>query len=571
MRRQVNVLITAVSRRVTLVQSFRTALAAAGVRGRIVATDVNPLSPGVHLADTAYEVPLSTAPDYIEAVLDVCRREDIDLVVPTIDDELPVFASATSRFAEAGTWVAVSPLETTAICNDKVVTCTHLRDAGIAAAASFLPNSLPRKLGPPWFVKPRAGRGSVGAFAARTRRELEFFVGYVPDPCVQEYLTGPEFTLDVFCDRDGIPVSVVPRERVVIRSGVIDRGLYGEGPAPDRARPGLCAGPAVRGTGQHPVPHPRGRPDCVRDQPPVLRRHRPHDPGRCGLPAMAPRSRHGPAGSARDRPLQARSLDDQLRGGAVSRRRRGAPADARAGASGVRRGPMSAGPALIILQARTGSTRLPGKVLADLAGLTVLERCIRRLQAAGVGPVLVATTHEPADTAVVALSRALGAETARGPVDDVLTRFLFAATGWHGPFVIRATADNPAVDPGACVRVLEWLKAGADYVAENGLPVGAAVEGMTIQALTLAGEQAVDPYDREHVTPWLRRRAADRGDRAPEAPVALRRRDLRFTVDTSEDLAYMRTVVAEAGGEALVPLEDLIRAADRVSAHQAQP
>jgi len=112
---------------------------------------------------------------------------------------------------------------------------------------------------------------------------------------------------------------------------------------------------------------------------------------------------------------------------------------------------MSADPALIILQARTGSTRLPGKVLADLAGLTVLERCVRRLQAAGVGPVLVATTHEPADTAIVTRSLALGAQAVRGPVDDVLTRFLVAATGWTGPYVIRATADNPAVDPGrAC-------------------------------------------------------------------------------------------------------------------------
>jgi carbamoyl-phosphate synthase large subunit len=218
------VLITAVSRRVTLVEAFRTGLERAGVRGRVLATDVNPWSPGVHLADAAYEVPLSTAPDYVDGILDVCRREGVNLVVPTIDDELPVFAAAVDRFADEGVRVLVSPLHTTLACNDKVETCARLRAAGVPAAASFLPATLPADLEPPLFVKPRMGRGSVGAFCARTRRELAFFLDYVPDPCVQEFLAGPEFTIDLLCDAEGRPLSIVPRERVVIRAGVIDRG-----------------------------------------------------------------------------------------------------------------------------------------------------------------------------------------------------------------------------------------------------------------------------------------------------------------------------------------------------------
>ncbi|MGE3843495.1 MAG: ATP-grasp domain-containing protein [Vicinamibacterales bacterium] len=223
-RTRLTVLITAISRRVTLLEAFRGALEAGGFRGRVLATDVNPWSPGVHMADAAYAVPLSTAPDYVERVLDVCRREQVDVVVPTIDDELPVFASALSRFAEEGIRVIVSPLETTLACNDKVRTCEILRAAGVSAAASYRRETLPADLDPPLFVKPRVGRGSVSAFQARTRRELEFFLDYVPDPCIQECLDGPEFTLDLFCDLEGHPVSVVPRERVVIRSGVIDRG-----------------------------------------------------------------------------------------------------------------------------------------------------------------------------------------------------------------------------------------------------------------------------------------------------------------------------------------------------------
>lgn len=224
MRPRLTVLITAVSRRVTLVESFRAALETAGIRGRVLATDVNPWSPGVHLADAAYEVPLSTAPDYVSTILEVCRREGVDVVVPTIDDELPVFAANRGLFDAEGIKVLVSSLETTLACNDKVATCDILRSAGVAAAATWTRETLPPDVGPPLFIKPRFGRGSVGAFRAQNHRELDFFLDYVSEPCIQDLLEGPEFTLDVFCDWDGRVVSVVPRERVVIRSGVIDRG-----------------------------------------------------------------------------------------------------------------------------------------------------------------------------------------------------------------------------------------------------------------------------------------------------------------------------------------------------------
>jgi carbamoyl-phosphate synthase large subunit len=226
-----NVLVTAASRRVPLVRGFRAALASAGVTGRVVATDVNPWSPAVHVADAAYRVPLSTSPGYLDEIRQVCQREAIGLVVPTIDDELPVFAAAADAFARDGIRVAVSPYETTLICNDKAATCQHLRRHGVAAAESFLPKELPAAPRFPLFIKPRTGRGSVGAFPVRNRRELDFFSAYVPDPVVQEYLEGPEFTLDVFCTFSGEPLAVVPRERVVIRAGVIDRGRTVRDPA----------------------------------------------------------------------------------------------------------------------------------------------------------------------------------------------------------------------------------------------------------------------------------------------------------------------------------------------------
>lgn len=224
---QLNVLITAGSRRVPLVEAFRRALRSAGVRGEIITTDVNPLSPAMHVADRAVIVPLSKDPAYVDALEDVCRRERVGLLVPTIDDELPIIARAKSRLECAGARVVISPAATADICNDKYETAVRLRDAGVSAAESWLPGSvsigeLAARL--PLFIKPRGGRGSIGAFPARTRRELEFFLSYVHDPVVQQFLDGPEFTIDLLCDRDGQPLSIVPRERVVIRAGVTDRG-----------------------------------------------------------------------------------------------------------------------------------------------------------------------------------------------------------------------------------------------------------------------------------------------------------------------------------------------------------
>lgn len=222
--RSLNVLMTAGSRRVPLVQSFRHALRALGVPGRVIVTDINPLSPAVHVADRAYRVPLATASDYLSELLAICEAERVRLVVPTIDDELPLFGDAREQFQELGALVACSPASTATVCNDKHATCRELREAGVAAARSYLPADLPSNPPLPLFIKPRIGRGAVSAFPVRSAEELRFFLGYVADPVVQEYLEGPEFTIDVLCDFNGRPLSIVPRERVVIRAGVIDRG-----------------------------------------------------------------------------------------------------------------------------------------------------------------------------------------------------------------------------------------------------------------------------------------------------------------------------------------------------------
>jgi carbamoyl-phosphate synthase large subunit len=223
--REMNILITAASRRVPLIQAFSQALKRLGLRGRVVTTDMNGLSPGLYFGSKHYIVPLTTDPQYIPIIKSICFRERIHLLIPTIDDELPLFGRHTEAFLATGIRVAVSSEQTNLICNDKYASAGFFRTHGIPFARTWLPEQLEyAQIQYPLFLKPRNGRGSVGAFPIANERELRFFLEYVPGPIVQEYLGGKEYTVDLLADFSGKVISVVPRERMVVRSGVTDRG-----------------------------------------------------------------------------------------------------------------------------------------------------------------------------------------------------------------------------------------------------------------------------------------------------------------------------------------------------------
>ena len=223
--REMNILITAASRRVALIQAFSQALKRLGLKGNVITTDMNDLSPGLYFGSKHYIVPLTTDTQYIPIIKSICFRERIHLLIPTIDDELPLFGRHAEEFLTTGIRVAVSNEHTSHICNDKYATAVFFESRGIPFARTWLPEQLSfPQLQYPMFLKPRNGRGSVGAFMIRNERELLFFLDYVPDAVVQEYLNGKEYTIDLLADFRGNVISVVPRERMVIRSGVTDRG-----------------------------------------------------------------------------------------------------------------------------------------------------------------------------------------------------------------------------------------------------------------------------------------------------------------------------------------------------------
>ncbi len=224
--------------------------------------------------------------------------------------------------------------------------------------------------------------------------------------------------------------------------------------------------------------------------------------------------------------------------------------------------------AVVILQARTGSQRLPRKVLAPLLYWPLVEYCIRRLVAADVGQVVLATTARDQDREILTLGARLGVDTHAGPDDDVLARFAQVAERYPAAtHVLRATADNPFVDIGTSGRILKVLDAGADYAVEEALPYGTAVEGLRREVLLRAQREATTAYDREHVTPWVRRHR-DLVKATPTAPDDVHAPELRFTVDTPEDLAYARRLAADLqrGGHdpRVAALSQVIAAARRL-------
>jgi spore coat polysaccharide biosynthesis protein SpsF len=222
--------------------------------------------------------------------------------------------------------------------------------------------------------------------------------------------------------------------------------------------------------------------------------------------------------------------------------------------------------AAIVLQARMASQRLPGKVLALIAGRTVLEHCVERLTASGL-PVAIAAPLGRDDDAIADEGRRLGINVLRGPHEDVLGRFALAATTLRVDEIVRATADNPAVDIEVPCRTLAVRReTNADHVVEDGLPYGTTVEAMTTAALLRQAALATDPADREHVTPFMRRDSRFVAVRSL-APPHLRRPELRLTVDTPADLEFLRKVfdLAEQRHPHPVPLAALIAAAAAVA------
>jgi spore coat polysaccharide biosynthesis protein SpsF len=164
-----------------------------------------------------------------------------------------------------------------------------------------------------------------------------------------------------------------------------------------------------------------------------------------------------------------------------------------------------------IVQARMGSTRLPGKVLKPLSGITVLSHVIQRLKhAKQLSAIVVATSDLVQDDPIVEEAVSSGAEVFRGSEIDVLSRYFYAAKLHEADYVVRITSDCPLISPEIvddCISTI--LNSGADYSSnalERTYPRGLDVEVFTMQALETSFDHSQEPAEREHVTPYIYRR-----------------------------------------------------------------
>ena len=218
-----NVLVAAAGRRTSLVLAFVEAARHYG--GRVLASDVDPLAPALFLADEALRTPRTDDPDYLPTLLDAVRREDVRLVVPTIDTDLPVFAANVAAFAALGCRVAISAESFVAITLDKYLTGVTFGATGLRVPAFWLPpitavEALPARL----FVKPRHGSASQNTHNV-AREDLQSVLHFVPAPIVQEVLSGPEITVDALLDLEGQPIHYVPRRRIRTLGGESIQGI----------------------------------------------------------------------------------------------------------------------------------------------------------------------------------------------------------------------------------------------------------------------------------------------------------------------------------------------------------
>lgn len=218
-----------------------------------------------------------------------------------------------------------------------------------------------------------------------------------------------------------------------------------------------------------------------------------------------------------------------------------------------------------VIQARMTSTRLPGKVLMDLAGRPMLARQLARVKRCrGVDDIVVATTTNAADDAVVATARAEGVRWFRGSEADVLGRYAGAAREARADVVVRLTADCPLIDPEVSDRVIDALTAkpeAFDYasnVLRRTYPQGLDTEALWTDCLERTARQARSEHAREHVTPYI---YAERPDLFLLCSVTdeTDASDLRWTVDRLEDLQLVRRMYDDLGlAERLVPYREML-------------
>lgn len=218
--RELHILFTGTGRRVELLQAFRQASLRIGVNLKIYGADMAGDAPALAFCDYSRKICAMKDKGYIPQLLEICRNDNIDLLIPTIDTDLIVLSENKERFETIGTRVLISDADKISLCRDKNNTYDFFESCGLKAPKPV--NNYRKYTGPyPCFIKPKDGSSSVNAFKVEREGELAAYADKIGDYIVQPFIDGKEYTIDIFCDFDGNPVYIIPRERIAVRSGEV--------------------------------------------------------------------------------------------------------------------------------------------------------------------------------------------------------------------------------------------------------------------------------------------------------------------------------------------------------------
>ena len=226
---------------------------------------------------------------------------------------------------------------------------------------------------------------------------------------------------------------------------------------------------------------------------------------------------------------------------------------------------MNRGYTIGILQARTSSTRLPGKVLKPLIGEPMITRQLERIgRAQKLDRIVVATSDDPSDDALAMVVVDAGYDLVRGPLDDVLGRFIRVLDEYQPDVVVRMTADCPLISPAVIDHIVEAFDASdVDYASNTMVPTypdGLDVEVVIAGALRSVAAESSDTHEHEHVTLGVYRRPEQFKTLNVSDPTGADHSDLRWTVDSADDFAFVEQIYTE-----LYPANPIFEYADILS------
>jgi len=242
-----HILITSAGKRVVLVRIFQKTLKELGLDGKVYTADMRPeMSPAGMVSEACIRVPRCTADNYIDALLQICQEKEIAVVVPTIDTELQVLSENRWRFQEQGVQLVLSDADFIKACGDKRLTASLFSDLGIAVPRQVDKDHMTY----PVFAKPYDGSLSVNTHIIRDEKDLTPDILEDPKMLFLEYVDPKdyrEYTVDMYYGQDGQVKGIVPRERLEIRAGEINKGITRKNDIVDYLKERMATMKGVRG------------------------------------------------------------------------------------------------------------------------------------------------------------------------------------------------------------------------------------------------------------------------------------------------------------------------------------